>query len=191
MATLQYSCLENSRGTWQATINGVAELDTTERLVVMATSFKRRSCQLEELRQLPRLLYSIPLNLQQATVNPCLHWRLLHTHRQVWLSLLLSPGSWCAQDFVCAIQMFVSPVLWTFCSQITLAFKFLGSSQSLCSPQVGKSVLAHRTFVTLQELFWYYFSPVCESSALWLYNGANGNLLQKVLCHMLCLPGLL
>ena len=140
---------------------------------------------------LPGLLKSVPLTLQHATVEPCFHQRLPDTHRQVWLSLLLSPGSWCAQDFVCAIQMFVSPVLWTFCSQITLAFKFLGSSQSLCSPQVGKSVLAHRTFVTLQELFWYYFSPVCESSALWLYNGANGNLLQKVLCHMLCLPGLL
>ena len=31
---LQYSCLENSagRGTWQATVHGVTELDTTERL---------------------------------------------------------------------------------------------------------------------------------------------------------------
>ena len=45
------------------------------------------------------LLYSMPLNLQQATVNPHLHWRLLDTHRQVWISLLcghcsflLSPG---------------------------------------------------------------------------------------------------
>ena len=68
---------------------GCKELDTTDRLVVMATSFKRRSCQLAKLRQLPRLLYSIPLNLQQATVNPRLHWRLLDTHRQVWLSFLL------------------------------------------------------------------------------------------------------
>ena len=27
---LQYSCLENSRGAWQATVHGVAESDTTE-----------------------------------------------------------------------------------------------------------------------------------------------------------------
>ena len=40
-----------------------------------------------------------------------------------WGSLLLSPGSWWAQDFVCALQESVSPVLWKFCSQIPLAFK--------------------------------------------------------------------
>ena len=46
---------------------------------VMATSFKRLG---------HILLYSVPLTLQQATVEPCLHWRLLDTHRQVWVSLL-------------------------------------------------------------------------------------------------------
>ena len=30
-------------------------------------------------------------------------------------SLLLSPGSWCAQGFVCALQESVSPVLCKFC----------------------------------------------------------------------------
>ena len=32
----QYSCLENSmdRGTWQATVHGVAEVDTTEQLSI-------------------------------------------------------------------------------------------------------------------------------------------------------------
>ena len=48
-----------------------------------------------------------------------LHWKLLDTHGQVgvsllWGSLLLSPGSWCAQGFVCALQEPVSPVLCTF-----------------------------------------------------------------------------
>ena len=34
------------------------------------------------------LLHSVPLILQQATANPHLHWRLVVTHRQVWVSLL-------------------------------------------------------------------------------------------------------
>ena len=44
--------------------------------------------------------YSLPLTLKQATADPCLHWRLLNTHGQVWVSLfwghcffLLSPGA--------------------------------------------------------------------------------------------------
>ena len=36
---------------------------------------------------MPALLYTVPLTLQQVTVNPHLHQRLLDTHRQVWLSL--------------------------------------------------------------------------------------------------------
>ena len=49
-------------------------------------------------------------------------------------SLLLSPGSWCTQGFVCALQESVSPVLWKFCNQIPLAseVKVPGGSQSLC-----------------------------------------------------------
>ena len=34
------------------------------------------------------LLHSVPPTLQQATSIPRLHWRLLDTHGQVWLSLL-------------------------------------------------------------------------------------------------------
>ena len=45
-------------------------------------------------------------------------------------SLLLSPGSRCAQGFVCALQESVSPVLCKFCNQIPLAskVKFPGGS---------------------------------------------------------------
>ena len=59
-------------------------------------------------------------------------------------SLLLSPGSWCAQGFVCAVQEYVSLVLWKFCNQIPLASKVKcpGGSQSLSrSPDVGKPVM--------------------------------------------------
>ena len=34
------------------------------------------------------LLHLLPANLQQATTDPHLHWRLLDTSRQVWVSLL-------------------------------------------------------------------------------------------------------
>ena len=58
------------------------------------------------------LLHSVPLTLQQATANPHLHWRLLDTHRQVWVSLwwghcsfLLGPA---AQGSVCALQESIS-----------------------------------------------------------------------------------
>ena len=36
----------------------------------------------------PELLYSVPLTLWQAIVNPYLHQRLLNTHKQVWFSIL-------------------------------------------------------------------------------------------------------
>ena len=45
-------------------------------------------------------------------------------------TLVLSPGSWCAQSFVCALQESVSPILYKFCNQMPVAFevKFAGSS---------------------------------------------------------------
>ena len=55
-------------------------------------------------------------------------------------SLLFSPGYWCAQGFVCALQESVSPVLWKVCDQIPLAskVKFSGGSQSFCGiPRFG------------------------------------------------------
>ena len=58
---------------------------------MMATSFKR---------SYDALLRSVPPALQQVTADPCLHQRLLDTHRQVWVSLLwghcsflLGPGA--------------------------------------------------------------------------------------------------
>ena len=69
-------------------------------------------------------------------------------------SLLLSPGSWCTQDFVCAFQESVSAVLWKFCNQILLAsqVKFPGGSQSLCQiPRLG-------------NLLWFLELSVLENS---------------------------
>ena len=81
------------------------------------------------------LLCSVPLTPQQAThASTRDSWTL--TGKSCSLScgtLLLSPGSWCTQGFVCALQESVSPVLWKFCNQIPLAskVKFTGGSQSL------------------------------------------------------------
>ena len=76
-------------------------------------------------------------------------------------SLLLSPGSWCTQGLVCALQESVFPVLWKFCNQLPLAFKvkFPRGSQSLCS-QAGKSAVGPRTGTTVGKLLWYSCSPV-------------------------------
>ena len=66
-------------------------------MAVMVNSFKRAYA---STPRLPGLLYSVPLTPRQATVSPHLCWRLLDTHRQVWLSLFwghcsffLSPGA--------------------------------------------------------------------------------------------------
>ena len=96
----------------------------------MATSFRRSpSC-------------TAALSAPDPVAGHCQPTPLLETpgHSQVSLgqslvgSLLLSPGSWCAQDFVCALQESVSPVLWKLCNQIPLAseVKVPGVSQSLC-----------------------------------------------------------
>ena len=88
---------------------------------------------------LPELLQSVPLTPWQATVKTCLHQRLLNSWASLDQSLmellLLSLGSWCAQGFFCALlRVSVSPVLWKFCDQILLTFKFKfpEGSQSIC-----------------------------------------------------------
>ena len=64
------------------------------------------------------LLHSVPLTLQQATTDTHLRWRLLDTHRQVWVSLLWAHCSFLlgggARKVVCALQDSVSPVLCKF-----------------------------------------------------------------------------
>ena len=107
---------------WGQTMGGV--------MVVMATFFKRTYAR--------TIVFSAP----NPMVGHCQPMPLLGTPgrsqaslaQSLVRSLLLSPGSRCAQGFVCALQESVSPVLWTFCSQIPLAFKvkFPGDSLMLC-----------------------------------------------------------
>ena len=64
------------------------------------------------------LLHSVPPTLQQVTADPHLcrdSWNSRETLGQSLVgSLFLSPGSWCAQGSVCALQESVSPVLCKF-----------------------------------------------------------------------------
>ena len=131
------------------------------------------------------------------TVTPGLHWRLLDTHRQVWLSLLWGYCSFLLApvhpSFVCAFQESISPVLWKFYNQIPLAskVKFPRGSQSLCwIPTLG-NLLWVLGLVTVWEFLWYDCFVICGSSAGQLYGRANGDLLQEGLWHMLNDPGLL
>ena len=84
-------------------------------MVVMVTSYKGPY---SSKPGLPGLLYSVLLTLRQATVNPHLQPTVQEApgHSQASLaqslmgSLLLSPGSWWAQGFVCALQDSSNPL---------------------------------------------------------------------------------
>ena len=101
----------------------------------------------------------MPPSPQQATANPNLCRRLSNTHRQVWFSLLwghcsISPESWYAQDFVCALQKSLfPPVLWKIFRVIPWGFPV-----PLLDPQVGKSDVMPRTFILMQEHLVLLFS---------------------------------
>ena len=64
-------------------------------------------------------------------------------------------------SFVCALQESVSPILCKFCNQSQILWEF---SVPLLDPQVGKSGVGPRTFLTVREFPWYNCSAVCGSS---------------------------
>ena len=117
-------------------------------MAVMGTSFKRT------------YVRTVGFSTPAPTAGQCQPMPLPETpgHSQKSLtqsplgSLLLSPRSWCAQGFLCALQESVSPLLWKFYNQIPLAFKIKvpgGFSVPLLDLQVGKSVVDPRTFATV------------------------------------------
>ena len=153
---------------------------------IMVTSFKR-SC-----------AHSVAFSTFDPAAGHCLPKPLPATPGQLQgslgqspvRSLFLSPGSWCAKVlFVCSKSLFPHS-----CGSSVIKSHWppksnsLGISVHLPDPQVGKSIVGPRTFLTVQELIWYNCSAVCGSSAEWLYHEVNGDLLQEGLCHMLCDP---
>ena len=139
----------------------------------------------------PSLLFGLRPNCQpRPSVKTPGHSQASLTQSLVG-TLFLSPGSWCAQSFCCALQESVSLTLWKFCNQIPLSstVKFPGVSQFLC--QITRLeyllwVLKPGTFLTVWGFLWYNCSVVCGLSAWWLYGGVNGDLLQEGLCHRVC-----
>ena len=100
----------------------------------------------------PKAPRTVIFSAPDPTAGHCQPMPLLETpghsqaspaHSLMW-SLLLSPGSWGTQGFVCALEeCFPSPVEILY--QIPLAFevKFPGGSQSLCQiPRLGNLLWA-------------------------------------------------
>ena len=125
------------------------------------------------------------------TVYTCLHWWLLDTHRQVWLSLLWGHCSFllgpCAHK---AFFLLFKRLFLQFCESLIIKFPDLQSqfpwefSLSLLDPQVGKSVVSSRTFITVRIFFSIIFLQLAGCLLSGSMVGANGDLLQG-LCHLL------
>ena len=123
-----------------------------EVMKIMATSFKRSHvC----------TAHSVPQILQQAAAHLQLHWRLLDTHRKVWVSLLwghcsflLGPGV----DKVLFVpskslfpQSCVSSVIKSHWPPKSNSLRF---SVPLLDPQIEKSVVSPRPFLTVFCSLW-------------------------------------
>ena len=105
-------------------------------------------------------------------------------------SKLLSPGSCCAQVFVCLTKSLFpqSCVNSVINSHQPPKSNSLGFSGPLPELQVGKYIVGHRI---LQEFIWYNCFAAYRSSAWRLYGGVNRDFLRQGLCHMLCDSGLM
>ena len=96
--------------------------------------------------------YSVPLTPQQATVDPRLCWRLLDTHRQVWLSLLWGHCSFLLGPGAHKVLFVLSKSLFPqFCGSSVIKSHWppkansLGVSVPLPDPQV----VGPKTFLTV------------------------------------------
>ena len=123
-----------------------------EVMKIMATSFRKSHA------------YTAALCVPNPVAGPRQPIPLLETpgHSQASLdqsllgSLLFSPGIWCTQGFVCALQESVSPVLCKFCNQIPLAskVKLPGGSQSLYQiPRLGNLLWVLELFERCENFF--------------------------------------
>ena len=106
-------------------------------MAVMATSFKRTHASPAVFRSPDAMVGHYQPMPPPETPG--------HSGKSLVGSLLISPGPWCTQCFVCALKEYVSPVLWKICNQIPLAskVKFSEGSQSLSQiPRMGNVLRA-------------------------------------------------
>ena len=90
-----------------------------ELMKIMATSFKRsHACTAALSTPSPAAGHHWPMSPLQISGH---FWASLG--QSFVGSLLLSPGSWCAQGCFCPPRVSVSSVLWELCIQTPLAFK--------------------------------------------------------------------
>ena len=63
------------------------------------------------------------------------------------------------------LEFLFPPVFWKSYNQIPLALPAIFPKLQVpwLDPQAGKPDMGFRTFTTMQELLWYYYSPVCGS----------------------------
>ena len=117
--------------------------------------------------------------MQQAPADPRLHRRPGHSRASLGQSLvgslLLSPGSWCAQGSVCACQESVSPVLWKFW-RFCGGFKATSSKRAYAiptsavprAPPLQQATLTRASTGDAQTQFWL---RLCGVSGSWCAQG--------------------
>ena len=100
--------------------------------------------------------------------------RILDTHRQVWVSFLWGHCSFLLGPGVHKVLFVPSKSLFPqSCVSSVIKSHWppksnsLGVLRTLPDPQVGKSVVGPRAFLTVREFLWYNCSVVCGSSARW------------------------
>ena len=80
-----------------------------------------------------------------------------------------------ASSFVCALDGWSFCFPWSYGSLIIKSHwpsrpDSLGILNPLSDPQAGKPYMGLRTFTTVRELLWYYFSPVFGLPTWWVWN---------------------
>ena len=123
-----------------------------EVMKILETSFKRPcACIASHIASDPATGHHQPTPLPETPGHSQATWG-----QSLVGSLLLSPGFWYSQGFVCALQESVSPGLWMFCNQIPLAskVKFPGDSQFLCQiPKLGSLLCILELSLQYENLF--------------------------------------